>query len=147
VIGLIAVLIALFLYARRNRDQLIRCCSEGGWLCYFCHSSAKAIRHRRFRRKFLPAFFPKLRLPGRERSGPFFTSDCENEMRRPLRLIGIILDDTLPTLTREPVPNLRHLFQLLFQLEVYRLRRLLTALSGILLVFGDLLHGPNRPHS
>jgi hypothetical protein len=66
--------------------------------------------------------------------------------RRPLRLIGIVLDDAVSTLTGEPVPNLRHLFQLLFQLEVCRLSRPLTALSGILLVFRDLLHGPNGPN-
>jgi hypothetical protein len=81
------------------------------------------------------------------RRDPLFYRDCEKEMRRrPLCLIGIVLDDAASTLTCEPVPNLRHLFQLLFQLEVRRLNRLLTALGGILLVFRDLLHGPTGPN-
>jgi hypothetical protein len=82
------------------------------------------------------------------RRGPFVAGTTKTKCPADrLCLVGIVLDDALSTLTGEPVPNLRHLFQLLFQLEVCRLRRLLAALSGILLVFRDLLHGPNRPHS
>ena len=51
-----------------------------------------------------------------------------------LCLSGIVLDDAASTLTCEPVPNLGHLFQLFFQLEIYRLSRLVTALSGICMV-------------
>lgn len=80
------------------------------------------------------------------RRGPFLRQSAKMKCAA-LCLSGIVLDDAASTLTCEPVPNLGHLFQLFFQLEIYRLSRLVTALSGILLVFRDLLHGPNQPQS
>jgi hypothetical protein len=61
-------------------------------------------------------------------------------------LIGVVLDDPLLALTREPVPHVGHVLQLLFLLWVFRLTRHLTALSGVLFVFQDFPNGgPNQP--
>jgi hypothetical protein len=65
-------------------------------------------------------------------------------------LIVIALNNALSALTGEPVPNRRHLLQLLFQFEVYRLSRLLTALSGISATYSESFsmsstYGPARP--
>jgi hypothetical protein len=63
-----------------------------------------------------------------------------------LRFIGPIFDNALPALTREPLPKLRHVFQLLFQLGIFHLSSCVTTLGGILLVFQDCLHG-SQPDS
>jgi hypothetical protein len=56
-----------------------------------------------------------------------------------LRFIGPIFDNALSALTREPLPNLRHVFQLLFQLGVFHLSSCVTTVGGVLLVYGYTL--------
>jgi hypothetical protein len=104
-------------------------------------------RHYLFPSEFsLPKSSPNFDFRAANAAALFYAGLRNETRRRPLCLIGIVLNDALTTLTGEPVPNLRHLFQLLFQLEVCRLRSLLTALSGILLVFRKLLLVPTGPN-
>jgi hypothetical protein len=49
-------------------------------------------------------------------------------------LIGVVLNDPLSALTREPLPNLAHLLQPLFLFRVFGLIRQLTAVIGVLFV-------------
>ena len=63
-----------------------------------------------------------------------------------LRFIGPIFDNALSALTREPLPNLRHVFQLLFQLGIFHLSSCVTTVGGVLLVFQNCLHG-SQPNS
>jgi hypothetical protein len=63
-------------------------------------------------------------------------------------LIGVVLSDPLLALTREPVPHIGHMFELLFCVRVFRLSRQQAALSGVLLIFRSFPHGdPQAPNS
>jgi hypothetical protein len=55
--------------------------------------------------------------------------------------IALAADNPLPPLRCEPFPNLGHILQLFFVSRVFRFSRDLTALSGVLFVFQDFLHG------
>jgi hypothetical protein len=60
--------------------------------------------------------------------------------------IGFVFDDALPSLRREPVPDLSHILQLFFILRVFGFSRDLTTRSGVLFVFQNFLHAvPNTP--
>jgi hypothetical protein len=59
--------------------------------------------------------------------------------------IGFVFDDTLPPLVREPFPNLSHVFQLPFISWIFNSSRHLAALSGVLFVLQDYMHGGHAP--
>jgi hypothetical protein len=62
-------------------------------------------------------------------------------------LIGVVLNDPLSALTREPIPHIGHMFELLLCLRVFGLGRQQAALSGVLLIFRSFPHdgSPNAP--
>ena len=51
------------------------------------------------------------------------------------------LHDALPSLRREPIPNLSHILQLFFVLRVFGFSRDLTTRGGVPFVLQNFLHG------